>query len=81
MRKLARGPKSRSQRARTKSPMPPIDRLDDPKFWQQFATPLADCPFLGPEIVERAAVKAGVDPRRAIGKIAAHCHRGPVSWQ
>jgi hypothetical protein len=81
MRKLATALKSRSQRARTKSPTPPSDPLDSPEFWRKFAVPLADCPFLGPEIVERAAIRAGIDPRRAIGMIATHCHRGPLSWQ
>jgi hypothetical protein len=50
------------------------DLIENEFFWREFATRLAGCPMLCDQVVKAAAIRAGVDPRRAIAKVAAYCH-------
>jgi len=61
----------------------PVDPLDDAIFWRRFATNLIDIPMLHDQAVAAAAIKAGVNPQKAIGMIWAYCHQSkwPIIWQ
>ncbi len=46
----------------------PVDHLDEPEFWRSFATVAATTPMY--DVTEHARVE-GVNPRRAVAKVAA----------